>query len=255
MLGGPRGRVLRSQARRAFVWIAVLALLAGAAAAIWLGTPYHGQEEGIAAVDADTDVALNRTDGGGYVMRPTGNPTDVGLVLYPGARVHPDAYIASLAPLVEQGHVTVVVPNMPLNMALLDHRAGHTALAGHPEVDRWYVGGHSLGGVAACRYARNAGDRLAGVVLLASYCDVDLRDADLRILSVTGEADTVLDREAYRAATERLPADRTAVSLSGVNHTQFADYRGQAGDEPSGTAYDVAHERLANDTLAWLGVE
>jgi len=252
MLGPRRARFLRSLARRLVVWGGVVVLLAAAAGAIWLGTPYHGQEEGIAAVEDDPDVALGRTPGGGYVLRPPGNPTDVGLVVYPGARVHPDAYVAAMAPLAAADEVTVVVPRMPLNFGLLDHRAASNALAAHPQIDEWYVGGHSVGGVAACRYAKHADGRLAGLVLLASYCDVDLRTTDLRVLSLTGEADAVLDRGAYRAATSRLPADWTEVSLPGVNHTQFGDYRGQPGDEPSGTTYATAHDRLANATLAWL---
>ena len=247
------GRALRGQAKRAGVWLGVLGLLAVATALLWLGTPFHGTEAGIDAVDADDDVVVERTDGGGYVLRPPGNPTDVGVVFYPGARVHSDAYLTALAPLVREHHVTVVVPRMPLNFALLDHRAADTVRRTHPAVDRWYVGGHSLGGVAACRYAAGADGALAGLFLYASYCDVDLAGADLRVLSVTGTADTVLDRERYQDARDRLPDDARVVALEGLNHTQFGDYRGQAGDRDSTLSYAVAHDRLANVTLAWLG--
>jgi hypothetical protein len=246
----------RSQAKRAGVWLGVVALLAGAAFAIWLGTPYHGQQAGIDAVAANDDVVLQETGGGagGYVMRPPGNPTEVGIVFYPGARVAPDAYVASLAPLVEEAHVTVVVPRVPLNFALLDHRAADGVRAAHPSIDRWYVGGHSLGGVAACRYAAaNADDPgVLGLLLYGSRCDADVSGTDLDVLSITGGADTVLDRGDYEASLGRLPDDATVVSLDGVNHTQFGDYRGQPGDEPSGTTFATAHERLGNATLAWL---
>ncbi len=254
MLGSRRRRALRSQAKRLGVWLGVLVLLLGAAAAIWLGTPFRGQDAGIAAVAADDDVVLEPADGGGYVMRPPGNPTDVGVVFYPGALVHPDAYLASLAPLVEQGHVTVVVPKLPFNFGLLDHRAADGVRATHRGVDRWYVGGHSLGGVAACRYAAAAADdpAVVGLVLYGSRCDADVSGTDLRTLSISGAADTVLDRAAYEAALANLPADARVVEVAGVNHSQFGDYRGQPGDAPSGTGFSTAHERIANATLAWL---
>jgi hypothetical protein len=244
----------RSQAKRVFVWLGVLVLLAGAAFAIWLGTPSHGQQAGIDAVAANDDVVLQEIGGGGYVMRPPGNPTEVGVVFYPGARVAPDAYVASLAPLVEEEHVTVVVPRVPLNFALLDHRAGDGVRAAHPSIDRWYVGGHSLGGVAACRYAAaNADDpAVVGLLLYGSRCDADVSGTDLDVLSITGAADTVLDRGDYEASLGRLPADATVVSLIGVNHSQFGDYRGQPGDDPSGTSFATAHDRLANATVNWF---
>jgi hypothetical protein len=249
---GPRRRWLLSQAKRLFVWLVVLGLLVVAAGLVWLGTPYRGTEAGVAAVEAGDDLVVERTAGGGYVLRPPGPPTETGLVFYPGARVHPDAYLASLAPLASEGEVTVAVAKPPLNFALLDHRAADGLRVRHSGVERWYVGGHSLGGVAACRYASAADGAVVGLVLYASYCDADVSERDLRVLAVTGTADTVLDTDRYRAARAALPAGAREESLEGLNHSQFGDYRGQPGDEPSGLGYDVAHERLANATLTWL---
>jgi pimeloyl-ACP methyl ester carboxylesterase len=118
-------------------------------------------------------------------------------------------------------------------------------------VDAWYVGGHSLGGVGACRYAHANPDRVAGVVLFASYCDRDVSDAG-RALAVTGSADVILDREAFRANRDRLPADATVVSVEGMNHTQFGSYRSQRGDAPAPLRYETAHERLREILVGFL---
>jgi dienelactone hydrolase len=246
---------LRSQGKRLAVWLVAAGVVALAVALVYFGAPLRGTEAGIAAVEANPDVTVT-TEGETYVLEPTGGNATAGLVFYPGGRVHPDAYLASLAPLAAEANVTVVVPKMPLNLAVLDGGAASRYVTPadpdvDPGVDTWYVGGHSLGGVMACRYARANPDRVDGVVLFASYCDRDISGTGLAALSVTGSADTVLDREAYRGALANLPADATVRTLP-LNHSQFGGYRGQPGDDPSGRSYATAHRRLAEVVVPWL---
>jgi len=240
---------LRRHGRRAFVWLVAAGLLVGGAGVVYFGTPHHGSDSGIAAVEADQSVTVTEREDT-YTIEPAGGQPTAGLVFYPGARVHPDAYLASLAPLADRAGVTVVIPKLPLNLAVLDQGAA-AAYVDRADPDRWYVGGHSLGGAMACRYAARNPDAVEGVVLYASYCDRDLSGTGLAALSVTGSADTVLDRERYEATRENLPANATVRELP-INHSQFGDYRGQRGDEPSGLHYERAHERLANVTVEWV---
>jgi pimeloyl-ACP methyl ester carboxylesterase len=241
---------LRRQGKRLFVWLFVIALLGAAGGLVYAGTPLHGTPASVQAVEDDSAVTLDRT-GGAYVLQPASGESTVGLVFYPGGRVHPDAYVASLAPLARQANATVIVPKMPLNLAVLDQGAASPAIDRY-DAEQWLVGGHSLGGVMACRYAANNPDRVDGVLLFASYCDRDLSGTDLAALTVTGEADTVLDRGDYEANSGNLPPDAVVADLPGVNHTQFGAYRGQSGDTPSGTSYTVAHRRLASVTVPWV---
>lgn len=241
---------LRRQGKRLFVWLVAFAIVASAAGLVYFGSPHTAIPGSVDAVEDDPAVSLERADGA-VVLRPTEGESEVGLVFYPGGRVHPEAYVATLAPLAREANATVVIPEMPLNLAVLDQNAAGPAMDRY-DPDRWVVGGHSLGGVMACRYAASNPDRVAGVALVASYCDQNIAERDLAVLSVTGEADTVLDRDSYRANLANLPTDATVVTLPGVNHTQFGAYRGQRGDEPSGTSYAVAHRRLANVTVPWV---
>ncbi|WP_229125179.1 alpha/beta fold hydrolase [Halapricum desulfuricans] len=247
------GRVrtwLAHNRERLAVWVVVIALLVVAGLLLYFGTPFHGSDASVQSVQNDDRIDLQRVDGG-YVMQPASGGSTTGLVFYPGARVHPDAYLASLSPLVTDAEVTVVIVKVPLNLAVVDQNAASDVIGSHG-VEQWYVGGHSLGGAMACRYAGANRERVAGVVLLGSYCDRSIAGTDLRVLSVTGDADTVLDRSAYERNRANLPADATVVELSGVNHTQFGSYTGQRGDRPSGTSYELAHRRLANVTVPWF---
>jgi hypothetical protein len=237
---------------RLFVWAFVVVFLAVVAFLLYFGMPFHGSEASVQSVYDDDRITVERTDGGGYVMRPADANTQRGLVFYPGARVHPDAYLASLAPLVRDANTTVVVPKMALNLAVLDQGAAGHVIDRHEEIQRWYVGGHSLGGAMACRYARDNSERVSGLVLFGAYCDKSIAQTNLRVLSVRGDADTVLDEGAYERNRENLPSTTTHSVLAGVNHTQFGSYTGQRGDQPSGTSYDVAHRRLAETTVPWF---
>jgi hypothetical protein len=246
----------RRYAKRLFVWLGVAVIVATATTVGYFGTPYHGTPESIAAVEDDPRVSVDRTDGG-YVLQPAAEP-EAGVVFYPGGRVDPDAYVGSLAALSREANVTVVVPQMPLNLAVVDYglaqngfgsHAADSAMADHPEISEWYVGGHSLGGAMACRYVA-ANDDTEGVLLYASYCDVDISERDLAVVSVTGDADGVLNRQAYERNREKLPASTRFAELAGVNHTQFGSYTGQ--DAPSGTSYGTAHRRLNAVVVPWL---
>lgn len=250
----------RRHAKRLFVWVGVALLVAVALAVITLGTPYHGTPESIAAVEDDPRVSIDQADGG-YVLQPADATPEAGVVFYPGGRVHPDAYVGSLAPLAREANVTVVIPRLPLHLAVVDYGLGETgvgshaadrAMTDHPSIDDWYVGGHSLGGAMACRYAETTDD-VAGLLLYASYCDTDLSDRDLAVVSVTGSADGVLDRQAHARNRENLPPSAQISEIEEVNHTQFGTYRGQ--DKPSATSYETAHRRLNAVVAPWLGNE
>jgi len=243
--------------KRLFVWLGAALIVATAITVGYLGTPYHGTPESIAAVEDDPRVSVDRTDDG-YVLQPAGTEPEAGVVFYPGGRVDPDAYVGSLAALPREANVTVVVPKLPLNLAVVGYglaqngvrsHAADGAMAEHPEVDEWYVGGHSLGGAMACRYAAT-NDDVEGLLLYASYCDVDISERDLAVVSVTGSADGVVDRQAYERNRGNLPPSTRFAELAGVNHTQFGSYTGQ--DAPSGTSNEAAHRRLNVVVVSWL---
>lgn len=232
-------------------WVLAVLVASGGAVGLYFSVGLHGDDRSIEMVRSNDAISLTYREGL-YALEPVdGNPT-VGLVFYPGGRVHPDAYVASLAPLVARADVAVYVPEMPLNLAVVDADRADEIISRHPEIDRWIVGGHSLGGAMACRYADQATERIVGVLLFAAYCDVDIGARSLAVLSVTGSADAVVNREAYRRNRANLPANATVVEIAGMNHSQFGSYTGQRGDRPARITDDRAHRRLADVVVPWI---
>lgn len=249
---------LRRRWRGGLAALAVVAVLVVGGVAGYYGTPRPADGAAAQAVVDDPAVEVDRAYGG-YVLRPANDPdaNDLGggrtaVVFYPGGRVSPESYLATFAYFVEENGVAVYVPAMPLNLAILDQGAAGRIIEDHPEVDRWYVGGHSLGGVFACRFARANPGEVRGVFLFGSYCDQSLDGTGLRALAVVGGRDQVLDRQAFADDRDNLPEDARVVRIDGMNHSQFGAYGGQPGDVPATIDRETAHVRMADDLARWI---
>ena len=193
---------------------------------IWSQVGVMAAEPGpLAAVRADADVRLTDEDAA-IVLAPASDESTVGLVFIPGAKVEPVAYAAKLVDLVTAEHVTVVITKPTLNLAFFDLRGLDTFTALAPDVETWAVGGHSLGGVRACRLASDAD----ALVLFASYCSNDLSASGLPVLSLAGSEDGLSTPAKIADTRSLLPVDAELVEIAGASHASFGDYGPQAGD-------------------------
>ena len=164
-----------------------------------------------------------------------------GLIFYPGGKVEHLAYAPLLRALAREG-ITCVLTEMPFDLAVLDMDAAEKARAQLPEIERWYIGGHSLGGAMAAACAAEHLADYEGVILLAAYSTKDLNHSDLKVISLYGNKDTVLDMDKYREYRTNLPTDTVEAVLEGGNHAQFGSYGPQEGD---GTATVLPEEQIA----------
>lgn len=172
-------------------------------------------------------------------VEPTGDravfaPEDpvAGLIFYPGGKVEFSAYGPLMAKLAEQNILCVLV-KMPLNLAVLDMGAAEGIPEQYPEVERWYLAGHSLGGSMAASYAGKNAETYEGLILLAAYSTEDLTETGLKVCSLYGDRDGVLNLEKYRQYRSNLPADTVEQVLEGGNHAGFGSYGPQEGDGAS----------------------
>ena len=177
-----------------------------------------------------------------------GESSKVGLILYPGGKVEYTAYAPLAEEIANSSGVLCVVPDMPLNLAVLDSGAAAEIMSRCPDIERWYIGGHSLGGAMAASYAAKHPDEIEGVVLLAAYPTERL---DMPVLSVYGSEDAVLSAEKY-SQSRPLASDLTEVVIEGGNHAQFGDYGAQEGDMPAEITAAEQRRETAEAVAAWL---
>ena len=217
----------RGKKRRAGFLPVMLVCVAVLLLGVFFMGSYPADETALAVLAAPPEGVTVEIGRGRIVFRP--EEPELGLIFYPGGRVRPEAYAPLMAELAERG-VLCVVPRMPGDLAVLMPNAADGVQAAYPEVGRWLIGGHSLGGVIAAHYAEKHADAFEGLVLLAAYSDRDLRDSGLRVLSVVGTEDGVLKREAYAAGKALLPEDAQELVIEGGCHALFGSYGAQRGD-------------------------
>lgn len=245
---------------RVLLWtlavLMALVLVAGTAFLAWALNPHRAEPGPLAAAAENPAVVVEHRDSA-VAVAPAEEPSGTGVVFYPGARVEADAYVAAWAPVVARTGVTVVLPELRLNLALLDSDRGESAVGTAPDISEWYLGGHSMGGAFAAQHLGTGdGDvEWAGLVLWASYAveSADLADRDdLRVLSVAGGRDGVLTPDEVEERRPNLPGDAVVEVVEGMNHAQFGAYGDQAGDEEPELTDAQAHEALTEITAAFL---
>ena len=131
---------------------------------------------------------------------------------------------------------------MPFNLAVFDVNAADGIQEQYPEIEEWYIGGHSLGGSMAASYLADNAEEYDGLILLGSYAATDLSDTDLDVLSIYGSEDKVMNREKYDENKSNLPDDFTEIIIDGGCHAYFGMYGAQNGD---GTPVITREEQIA----------
>lgn len=193
--------------------------------AIYLMDYYKADTETIEAFLPDV---LWSEEKGGEIVVGNGDATR-GLIFYPGGKVEHTAYVPLMKACAELGILCVIV-EMPFRLAVFDVNAADGIKERYPQIESWYIGGHSLGGSMAASYLANNSDSYEGLILLGSYSTADLSDCGIRALSVYGSEDKVMNREKYAEYKENLPENFTELVIEGGCHAYFGMYGAQHGD-------------------------
>jgi hypothetical protein len=247
--------------------LAAFCLGAAALAAALAFKPYPALE-GKDLLRSDDKVRVE-AEASGLAFLPAADPgADMarkrsGLVFYGAARVPPEAY-AYLARACALAGYTAILASMPLNFPLLAPSKASLAAAAHPEVTRWVIAGHSLGGAIAAAYvarpaaaqtARGAATSVVGLLLLAASPGrgVDLSTKSLPVVTVSASRDALESPESIAAAQGRLPAGSRYVEIAGGNHAQFGEYGPQPGDGSAEIPGPAQRQAAVDEALALLG--
>jgi dienelactone hydrolase len=218
---------------------------------VWGETPAQPMPEAVAALKSDDRVTV--TSGHWLVFTPAASQPTTGFIIYPGGRVDYRAYASAAHQIAAQGYLVVIV-RMPLNLAVLGVNSAQDVQAAYPQVRRWAIGGHSLGGAMAAAFARTHPGAVQGLALWAAYpaSSDDLSHSDLHIVSIYGSQDGLATREKIDASRPLLPAETTWVQIAGGNHAQFGSYGDQAGDNPASISRSDQQTKVVAATLGML---
>ena len=208
--------------------VSTLMVIGAIGLAVWGLDAYQPTKAALDALQSDDHVNVVMHDG--YItFEPLGQQPVTGFVFVPGGRVDYRAYTPVLHQIAAQGFFVAIV-KVHINLAFFDINAPDRVIPLYPDIQHWVIGGHSLGGVAAARYAEKHLDALEGIVFWASYPpDSALASSDLKVLSIYGTND-MAGVKAFETSRTLLPGDAQFVTIPGGNHAQFGAYGVQAGD-------------------------
>ncbi|MCD7955612.1 MAG: alpha/beta hydrolase [Lachnospiraceae bacterium] len=152
----------------------------------------------------------------------------VGFIIFSGAKTDERAY-AYLAKLLHDEGYTVVIPKQLFHLSAFGTKHGLEIMDANPQIEKWILIGHSLGGMPASRIAAAKPDQVIGVALLATYASVNLSNLDIGAIRITAENDGIMNNHMMERFDGNLPANSTSVMLEGANHQGFAAYSSSSG--------------------------
>jgi len=242
-----KGWLSKSRWRQVGFVILVVIIVIVSSFLVWALTPRGPMEEALEALESDDEVRVSSGDR--YVFEPVEQDVEVGFIIYPGARIDPRSYAPAARDIAKEGFFVVIEP-MRLNLAVFSTDAAAETMEEYPEIERWVVGGHSLGGAMAARFASR--EEVDGLVLWASYTADDLSDSEIPAISIHAELDGLTTVEDVEERKDKMPSETRYVEIEGGNHAQYGWYGSQRGDNEAKISREEQQSIIVEETVEFL---
>lgn len=213
-----------------------LAILSGGAFLIYASDYYRADDVAVSAMQSDSVTQL----GDRLITVSPEAPSNTAIMFYPGAKVEYFAYLPLMEKIKDSSGVICILVKMPFNMAIFDPNAAEEIMNQFPEIDNWYIAGHSMGGAMASDYASSNQDKVKGLILLGAYIYGDFPED--KALTIYGSFNI--------SVAEKINYTENIVVIEGGNHAQFGNYGKQKGDVDATISRDeqqnIAAEAIKN---------
>lgn len=218
---------------------AVLLLLAiFAGVFFWYVSDYYRAEDVALEVLAQSDGISTQEN---LTILSPSYQSDTAIIFYPGAKVEAEAYLPLLNQIRQTG-ITCILVDMPFHMAIFDSNAAEDVMAQFPQIEHWYLAGHSMGGAMASKFAAEHPDEVDGLILMGAYIYGDYPDEDT--LTIYGSFN--------QSVENNIDYTENIVEIEGGNHAQFGNYGMQKGDPPAEISAEEQQRQTVEAIEAFL---
>lgn len=207
---------MKKNIKIAVIIIVAIVILSVGTFLIYASDYYRADDTAIAAMQIDSVTKL----GDRLIIVTPDTPGKTAMIFYPGAKVECFAYLPLMEKIKDSSGIMCILVKMPFNMAIFDPNAAEEIMEQFPEIENWYVAGHSMGGAMASYYASNNQDKVKGLILLGAYIYGDFPEN--KALTIYGSFNT--------SVAEKINYTENIVVIEGGNHAQFGNYGKQNGD-------------------------
>jgi hypothetical protein len=220
--------------RISLITVILLILLSAGAFFIYVSDYYRADDVAIAVMQSE---AVTQVQDNIIILSPA-TSSDTALIFYPGAKVEYIAYLPILEMIKEGSGITCILVKMPFNMAIFGANAADKIIEKFPEINNWYISGHSMGGAMASNYASNHQEKVKGLILLGAYIYGDYPAENA--LTIYGTFNT--------SVAEKINYTENIIVIEGGNHAQFGNYGKQKGD-PDATISSIEQQSIAAEAI------
>ncbi len=211
------------------IFLLTAAILAGAFFA-YVSDYYRADELALEVMAQGENISVQ---GNLTVLSPS-DPTATALIFYPGAKVEAGAYLPLLDRIRQDGICCILV-EMPFRMAIFDWDAAAEVIPQFPDIQHWYIGGHSMGGAMASQFASRNPDQVEGLILMGAYIYGDYPPENA--LTIYGSLN--------QSVEDKIDYTQNVYEIQGGNHAQFGNYGPQKGDLPATITAEEQQEQTA----------
>ena len=172
-----------------------------------------------------------------------GSATENAIIFFPGARVEYIAYSRLMYEFANNNYDCFLLSS-PLNLAFFSMNKPSNIIKKY-RYKKWYLGGHSLGGVVATMYTTQNPNNITGIISLASYPTKKIPN-NIKYFSFYGSEDKVLNIKKYEESKKYLPDNYQIEIIKGGNHSGFANYGEQKGDGQAKISSDIQQKYVVS---------
>ncbi|MYL33618.1 alpha/beta hydrolase [Pontibacillus yanchengensis] len=235
--------------RRVVIGVLALLICLGFTAYVYL-QPYEASHRAIEAMSPSDKLSITSQEDW-ILFQPT-DSVGTSVIFYPGGLVEPESYAPLARGIAKQGYPTYIV-KMPLDLAVLGINKAEKVIE-QQNHESYIIGGHSLGGAMAGRFASNHQNDIEGLFLLASYVDEggSLASTSMPVLSIIGSNDGIMNIEKLEEGKQYVPKTATYHELSGGNHSQFGSYGFQEGDQKATISEGTQINQTTSFITDWM---
>lgn len=194
------------------------------------------------------------------LLEPIDAANEVGVMFVPGGLVDPHAYLKTLERFAIDNQMKVLILKVRSNLAIFNAKQAKRVRQEFEDT-KWYIGGHSLGGVVAAMSVGNEPDKYEGLFMMGSYSITDLSSWNQPVFSFIAELDGLSDPETYAENEPNLPdgiyidspymlglgdthGKTVYYTILGGNHAQFGSYGPQEGDNEANISADYQQNEI-----------
>lgn len=221
---------MKKTLNRILIGLLLLIILLVGAFYIYASDYYRADEVAIAVMQSD---AITLVEDNFIVLSPN-TPGDTAIIFYPGAKVEYFSYLPMMEKIMLSSNVTCILVKMPFNMAIFDSDAADKIINRFPDIENWYLAGHSMGGAMASDFASKNQDKIMGLLLFGAYIYGNYPEENA--LTVYGSFNTSVE--------DKINYTENIVVIEGGNHAQFGNYGKQKGD-PDATISSEEQQNIA----------